>query len=150
MNGPAEKFFFDTNILIYYLDTAEPTKHAAARRWVAAVWKSRRGAISWQVLNEFYSNMTRKLRVPGPAVRGALVEVYSNWRPVTFDLPLLHRAWYWEDRASVSYWDALIVAAAESAGCRYLLSEDFQTGRKFENLTVVNPFLADPNDFDFE
>jgi predicted nucleic acid-binding protein len=54
------------------------------------------------------------------------------------------------DRASVSYWDALIVAAAETAGCGYLLSEDFQAGRKFDDLTVVNPFLTAPDNFGFK
>ena len=100
-------------------------------------------------LNEFYSNATRKLGFTGPGVR-VLVEGYSRWSPVTFELPLLRRAWYWTDHASVAYWDALIVAAAETAACKYLLSEDFQAGRKFGDLTVVNPFLASPEDFDFE
>ena len=149
MNGAAKRFFLDTNILIYWLDAAEPAKHAAARRWVAAVWESGRGSISWQVLNEFYSNATRKLRAPPPAVR-ELVKDYSSWKPVSFDLPLLQRAWHWTDHARVPYWDALIVAAAEVAGCGYLLTEDFQAGQKFGDLTIVNPFLTSPDEFDFE
>jgi predicted nucleic acid-binding protein len=147
MNGAAEKFFLDTNILLYWLDAANGSKHASAREWVAAVWESGRGAISWQVLNEFYANATRKLGHPRPGVR-ALVEVYSQWEPVGFELPMLRRAWYWTDHASLAYWDALILAAAESTGCTYLLSEDFQTGRRFGDLTVVNPFLTGPEGFD--
>jgi predicted nucleic acid-binding protein len=146
MSVLVERFFFDTNVLIYWLDTSDAAKNAAARRWVAAIWENRRGRISWQVLNEFYSIGTRKLGSPSPAVR-QLVEAYSTWTPITFDLPMLQRAWHWMDRASVSYWDALIVAAAEMAGCRYLLSEDFQAGRRFGELTVVNPFVACPEDF---
>jgi predicted nucleic acid-binding protein len=149
MNGADKRFFLDTNVLIYWIDATDHAKHAAARRWVAAIWESGRGGISWQVLNEFYSNATRKLGFTGPGVR-VLVEGYSRWSPVTFELPLLRRAWYWTDHASVAYWDALIVAAAETAACKYLLSEDFQAGRKFGDLTVVNPFLASPEDFDFE
>uniref|UniRef100_Q01P26 Ribonuclease VapC n=1 Tax=Solibacter usitatus (strain Ellin6076) TaxID=234267 RepID=Q01P26_SOLUE len=146
MSGHADRFFFDTNILIYWLDTAEPKKNAAARNWVAAIWESRCGNVSWQVLNELYATATHKLGTPPPAVR-ELVETYSLLNPVAFDLPLLHRAWHWTDHARVPYWDALILAAAESAGCKYLLSEDFQTGRQFGDLTIVNPFLTSPADF---
>jgi predicted nucleic acid-binding protein len=149
MKGAAKRFFLDTNVLIYWIDNSHAAKHAVVRRWVAAIWENGRGGISWQVLNEFYSNATRKLGLPCAGAR-ALVESYSKWQPVTFELPLLRRAWYWTDHASVAYWDALILAAAESSGCAYLLSEDFQAGRKFGDLTVVNPFLSGPEEFDLE
>lgn len=149
MSGAGNRFFFDTNILLYYLDTAERAKHAAAQRWVSAVWQNRCGAISWQVLNEFYANATRKLGAPRSSVR-SLIEAYSEWNPSSFDLALLRRAWHWCDRAGIPYWDALILAAAEFAGCTYVLTEDFQAGQKFGGLTIVNPFLASPDDFDFE
>jgi predicted nucleic acid-binding protein len=146
MSGHADRFFFDTNVLIYWLDTAETKKNAAAMEWVAAIWENRRGSVSWQVLNELYATATRNLGVPPPAVR-QLVEAYSLLNPVAFDLPLLHRAWHWIDHAGVPYWDALIVAAAETADCKYLLSEDFQAGRCFGDITIVNPFLTRPADF---
>ena len=149
MNAAAERFFADTNVLLYSVDPADGGKRELARRWADALWTSGAGRISWQVLNEFYYNATRKLAFPAPGVR-VVVESYGQWSPVTFELPLLRRAWYWMDRASVAYWDALIVAAAETAGCTYLLSEDFQAGREFDALTVVNPFLTAPEDFDFK
>jgi predicted nucleic acid-binding protein len=147
MSDAADRFFFDTNVLIYWVDAAQRSKHLAAREWVAAVWENRCGAISWQVLNEFYANATRKLRVPQSGAR-QLVEEYSLWHPAPIDLALLRRAWYWSDKAGVPYWDSLILAAAEIGGCRYLLSEDFQAGQKFGELTVVNPFLSGPAEFD--
>ncbi len=51
------------------------------------------------------------------------------------------------DTAQLSFWDALIVAAAERRGCQWLLSEDFQAGRKIGPVTVVNPFRALPEEF---
>lgn len=48
------------------------------------------------------------------------------------------------DQAQITFWDATIVSAAERVGCRWLLSEDFQTGRQFAGVTVVNPFQTDP------
>ena len=53
---------------------------------------------------------------------------------------MFERAWFWTDQAQVSFWDGLIVAAAERMRCRFLLSEDFQAGREFGPITTVNPF----------
>ena len=142
----AERFFFDTNVLIYWLDPAEGNKYQSARRWVAAVWPGAVGRISWQVLNEFYVNAVRKVRAPAGDVR-AMVEAFAQWQPTGFGLGVVQRAWYWADKTGVHYWDSLIVASAEAAGCAYLLSEDFQTGRKFGDVTVVNPFRTGPEEF---
>jgi predicted nucleic acid-binding protein len=72
---------------------------------------------------------------------------YLQWNPLDMNRDLIERAWYWQDQSQISYWDGLIVAAAEELECPWLLSEDFQTGRKFGNLTVVNPFLKHPQEF---
>ena len=149
MNVTDDRFFFDTNVLIYWLDEAEGKKYESARRWVAAVWEGRCGAISWQVLNEFYANATRKAGMRRSSVR-SLVEDYSEWNPIPFTLPLLKRAWHWCDRAGVPYWDALILAAAETAGCSYVLTEDFQAGQRFGDLTIVNPCVSRPGEFGLE
>jgi predicted nucleic acid-binding protein len=68
------------------------------------------------------------------------------WRPLAVDERLLEGAWLLQDRHKLSWWDALIVAAAQSAGCRYLLSEDFQEGYDWGDMTVVNPFRTGPKD----
>lgn len=62
------------------------------------------------------------------------------WRPVPEDLPLLERAWFIQDHHAVSWWDALIVAAAQSSGCTILLTEDLQHGHDFGGVRVINPF----------
>ena len=121
----------------------DPQKQAAALRWRDALWEQQAGRLSWQVLNEFYWNATRKLRVAGHVAR-TLVESYSKWATTGFSLPLIQRAWHWTDSAGISYWDALILAAAERSGCRRLLSEDFSHGREYGAVEVVNPFLVDP------
>ena len=149
MSAPADHFFVDTNVLLYSVDATDAAKHARARQWMDALWNTDSGRLSWQVLNEFYWNAVGKLKTPAVRVREN-VEALALWQPVGFGLGLLHRAWYWSDRGGVAHWDSLILAAAESTGCKYLLSEDFQAGRKFGDLTVVNPFLAGPEDFDFE
>lgn len=146
MDG-ADPFFVDTNLLLYAIDPASPAKRSAARSWLDALWLTQRGRISWQVLHEFSVNACRKMKTPVAAVRAA-VEIYAVWRPLDTNLGLVRRAWFWQEAAGLSYWDCLILAAAEQSACRVLLSEDFQDGRRFESLTVVNPFRTAPADFD--
>ncbi len=141
-----ERIFVDTNVLLYSLDPAVRAKQELAHRWVAALWESSAGRLSWQVLNEFYANAVRKLGLPTSGVRSN-VEKLAQWAPVGFGLGLVQRAWYWMDKAGVPYWDALILASAETAGCAYLLSEDFQAGRHFGDITVVSPFQSRPEEF---
>jgi predicted nucleic acid-binding protein len=136
-------FFVDTNVLLYSLDAANPRKQECATRWTLALWESGAGRTSWQVLNEFYANATGKLKAKPRDIR-SVVEAYAQWQPVGFDLDLLQRAWNWADRASLSYWDALILGAAEHSGCRYLLSEDFQEDRTFGGVQILNPFHSAP------
>ena len=76
-----------------------------------------------------------------------IVEDLSQWRPVETSPGLIGEAWRWMDSAQLSYWDALIVAAAQRCGARYLLSEDLQHGRMFENVQVLNPFEMAPSEF---
>ena len=146
MSAAAERFFGDTNVLLYSVDPAGGGKRELAQQWADALWTSDAGRISWQVLNEFYANAVRKLRAPVQGVR-TTVETLAQWQPTGFGLGALQRAWYWADKAGIPYWDSLIVASAEAAGCANLLSEDFQTGRKFGEVTVVNPFRAGPGEF---
>jgi predicted nucleic acid-binding protein len=142
----ASLWFVDTNLLLYTLDGTNSAKRAAACRWTDVLWQKRAGCVSWQVLNEFYANATGKLGAPASTVR-TVVQLYANWPVAGFSLALIERGWHWADHARLSYWDALILAAAERSGCRWLLSEDFQAGRQYGSVQVVNPFRAEPNGF---
>ncbi len=141
MNG--DRYFIDTNVILYFYDRFSPAKSERAQLWLVWLWDHAIGVVSWQVLQEFYWNALRKFDASPEIVRKH-VRVLAEWRPPDVTLGLLERAWFWTDRASVSFWDALIVAAAERCECRYLLSEDFQAGRQFGSVTVVNPFETAP------
>jgi len=143
MSAGADRFFIDTNLLVYLFDSADPIKQRRAQDWIYTLWTHAAGQLSWQVLNEFYFNAVRKLRWPDAVIRD-VVKGFAFWQPVPNSLPLMKRVWYWMDHAQVSYWDGLIVGAAELSGCRYLLSEDFQAGRQYGSITVVNPFETTP------
>jgi predicted nucleic acid-binding protein len=135
--------FVDTNVLIYALDDADLKKQEAARAWRAELWKRRQGRISFQVLQEFYAKVTRQWPKVRQEVRSEVRDLLA-WRPVAMDGVILEQAWKIQDRYQLSFWDALIVAAAKSASCRYLLTEDLQAGQDLDGLLVVNPFCNDP------
>ncbi|HUI80260.1 MAG TPA: PIN domain-containing protein [Bryobacteraceae bacterium] len=141
-------FFVDSNLLLYYIDPVEPQKRARAADWLEALWMAGAGRLSWQVLHEFYWNSVKKMRL-SPARGREIVEDLSHWKPVDTSLGLVQQAWQWMDVAQLSYWDALILAAAERSGARYLLSEDFQGGRDYAGVHVLNPFDHSPSEFAF-
>ena len=136
--------FVDTNVLVYRHDSSDPVKQARADDWYAHLWRSRTGRISVQVLQELYAVLTQKLK-PGmeaPEVQ-RIVRALGAWRPLSIDLSLIERAWTLEQRNSLSWWDALIVAAAQTSECEILLTEDLQDGQTFGKVRVVDPFSSD-------
>jgi predicted nucleic acid-binding protein len=135
--------FVDSNVFLYASDEADPKKQQAARNWRAELWKSRRGRVSFQVLGEFYVNAVRKQPAARDEVRAEVRDLLA-WNPVSADAVLLEQGWKIQDRFQFSYWDALIVAAAKVCNCRYLLTEDLQSGQKLDGIEVVNPFLRGP------
>jgi len=142
----AEGFFVDSNVLLYYVDPLESGKRQRAMDWIDNLWVAGSGRLSWQVLHEFYWNAVRKMRLePGKARE--IVGYLAHWKPVDTSLGLIEQAWHWMDSAQLSYWDSLILAAAQRSGARYLLSEDFQSNREYDQILVLNPFTSSPSAF---
>lgn len=139
--------FVDTNVLVYARDRTEAEKQRRAAEWVGALWETGLGRLSYQVLQEYYVTLTRKLDPPR-SIRDARDDVTSlrAWNPVGIDHRTIESAWDMQDRFGYSWWDALILAAALQSGARYLLSEDLQTGQEVDTLTIVNPFEHTPED----
>lgn len=141
-----DSFFIDSNVLLYYVDPIDSAKQARATEWLEALWATGTGRLSWQVLHEFYWNAVKKMHLE-PASAQAIVEDISQWKPVDTTLGLMKQAWYWTNAAQLAYWDALILAAAQRSGARYLLSEDFQSGRSYQDIRVIDPFSCRPSEF---
>jgi predicted nucleic acid-binding protein len=135
--------FVDSNIFVYAFDDADKKKQFAARTWLSALWTARLGRISFQVLGEFYVNAIRIDSTAKSHVRAEIRDLLA-WRPLMTDAALFEQGWQLQDRYRLSYWDSLIVAAAQTSLCGYLLSEDLQSGQKFDSVEVVNPFLRSP------
>jgi predicted nucleic acid-binding protein len=136
--------FVDTNVLIYALDPGDPKKHSSAQLWRSELWKSRRGRLSIQVLQEFYAKVTQKWPKSRDDAKSEVQDLLA-WQPITMDYALLELGWKLQDRFQLSFWDSLIVAAAKTAGCRYLLTEDLQAGQNLDGIQVINPFLTAPS-----
>jgi predicted nucleic acid-binding protein len=135
--------FVDTNILLYANDPVQGRKHEVAKILVEDLWNSRSGVISTQVLQEFCFNLRRKLKNPlSIADTAERVREYLSWRTVTNVAESTIAALEIEARHQISFWDALIVNAARTAGCVILYSEDLNHGQIFGSVRVVNPFLS--------
>ncbi len=135
--------FVDTNVLVYARDAREPAKQERAAAWMEHLWSAGTGRVSVQVLAEFYVTVTRKLD-PGmdPEAARADVEDLLAWHPVHMDEGLLLAACSLEGRYRLSFWDALVLAAAQVAGCEILLTEDLRHGARYDGVRVVDPFLT--------
>ncbi len=137
MNGRA---FIDTNVWVYAVDTADPAKQARALEILASS-PEKDYVISVQVLGEFYATVTGKLRdAVSPPDGRAMVERMKQLPVVPIDTQLVDDAIEGTQQWQISFWDALVLAAARSAGCRVMLSEDLGHGTTYGSVRVENPF----------
>jgi predicted nucleic acid-binding protein len=139
-SGTSDKAFVDSNVLIYAHDVDAGRKRDVAKALLRDLWLARTGVLSVQVLHEFYVNVTRKIRTPlSKAEARRVVGAYIPWclEPATDDV---NEAFRIEDEASISFWDALIVATAARSGATRVLSEDLNPEQIISGVTVINPF----------
>jgi predicted nucleic acid-binding protein len=134
--------FIDTNVFIYHLDTTDARKNAVAERIVRDGLASGNACISFQVVQECLNTALRKAKVAieVDAARSYLDTVLIPLLQVPASAALYHRALDVQARWRFSFYDSLIVAAALTAGCTRLLSEDMQHGQRIETMTIHNPF----------
>ena len=137
----ADREFFDTNILIYASDRSEPEKQSQARRLLKRAIENDTGVVSAQVLSEFFTVVTRRIRQPLSIEEAEhVIEQLTILPVVAVDVALVRQAIGTCRRYQISYWDALIVAAAEKAGCTRIISEDLNPGQSYHGIAVVDPF----------
>ncbi len=139
----SDNVFVDANILLYSRDASEPEKQVIASARLDELWEKHTGRLSVQVLNEYFVNVTRKLD-PGLSPEEAWddIEALSAWAPLPLDMGILTRAFAVQRRYGLSWWDSMIVAAAEASDCSVILSEDLSDGSSYFGITVENPFNA--------
>ena len=140
MDSMTEPLFVDTNVWVYAVDAADPAKRKRALEATAPV-PGRDLVVSTQVLTEFYAVVTRKLAVPVSVEDAeAMVRQLALLPVVAIDSSLVVSAIAGSREWQISIWDALILRAAEVAGCRRVLSEDLADGTTYGSVVVENPF----------
>jgi predicted nucleic acid-binding protein len=140
-----DKYFVDTNILLYAHDRSAGLRHERARQLVEQLWASGQGVLSTQVLQELCIILRRKIARPLPVEEiRRIIQDYLSWEIVINDSASVLQALEIELRYQTSFWDALILQAAESSGAAILYSEDLATGQKYGAVQVVNPLGATP------
>jgi predicted nucleic acid-binding protein len=139
----SDKYFVDTNILIYAHDPAMGLKHRRALELIEDLWRTGQAVLSTQVLQEFCVNVRRKAAHPLSLAKvRLLVRNYSAWEVVTNTPESILMAMDMEQRYKISFWDALILQAAEEAGASALYSEDLPAGQRYGSVRVINPFAV--------
>jgi len=133
------KIFIDTNIFVYSIDDRDGEKKVRARENLSALQAKHQPVISTQVVQEFYSAATTKLKAERFIVK-QLIHSFRRMEIVNIDLDLIEQAIDINLLSQISFWDSLIVAAAEKANCKYVWSEDLNSGQSYRGVTVVNPF----------
>ena len=141
MTGPV---FADANFLLYVRDEREPAKQARASAWHEHLWREGLGRTSMQVLSEYYVNLrrmaARRLTQDEAWMHAAR---YFAWQPRMIDEDLLRTARRVEHRYRISWWNSMVVAAAQLQDCEILLTEYLQDGGVFGTVTVRSPFTLE-------
>ncbi|MGT2486161.1 PIN domain-containing protein [Methylobacterium oryzae CBMB20] len=146
MNSTIEPIFIDTNVLVYARDNRNADKRGRARAWLAVITHVGCARTDLQVLNE----LTRWIlkNEPGRSLRDvrAEVETIGAWGTRLIDQDDAELAWLVRENLGYQWFDCLLVAAAQLAGCRSFLTEDMAHGAVFDGLTLINPFRTSPDD----
>jgi predicted nucleic acid-binding protein len=141
----ASTVFVDAGVLLSADDAADPVRYQHARDWLKVLWTRRLGRLSNQVLTEYYAVATQKLQPPVPQGDArAEVRRYQHWKPWVIDHQTVETAWAVEARFQVPWWSALIVAAAQHQGCRFVLTEGLAHGQQIDSVQILNPFVVGP------
>ncbi|HLV96534.1 MAG TPA: PIN domain-containing protein [Candidatus Acidoferrales bacterium] len=137
--------FVDTNVLVYAHDSSAGPKHDRAASLIQELWESGGDVLSTQVLQDLCVNLRRRTTRPGSGdeIR-RLIRDYLGWKVITNTPATIVEALDAQQRRQLSFWDALIICAAETAGASILYSEDLSPDQTYGSLRVVNPFGTSP------
>ena len=140
MNSMSDRFFVDTNILMYAHDTSAGEKHERAKAVVEELWRDRTGVVSTQVLQELAVNLRRKAGRPlDVKATREIVSDYLTWQVIVNGGESILEAMDLESRYQISFWDAMVIQAAQLSGADVLYSEDLSDGQQYGSVQVINP-----------
>jgi len=139
----SDKYFVDTNILIYAHNADAGAKHERARSLVEELWRTRSGVLSTQVLQELAVNLRRKMgQSLGAKATRDIITDYLSWHVFVNNSASILEALEVAERYQISFWDALVIQAARVSGAQVLYSEDLSDGQMYGSVRVVNPLRS--------
>ena len=141
----SDKYFIDTNIFVYSFDAKSKLKQKQSKEIIDRAIAEHNGIISFQVIQEFINVATHKFPVSFSTseCRLYLEQVLSHLCEVYPTIGLYQQALTIQSETGFSFYDSLIVAAAQTGGCKIIYSEDLQHGQILSGLTIQNPFMQD-------
>jgi predicted nucleic acid-binding protein len=139
----SDKFFLDTNIFVYSFDESAPKKAVRSIELIRLAIETQRGIVSYQVVQEFFNVALRRFAEPmsGSDAEQYLATTFRALLSVHSSHSLYGQALQWSARHKLAWYDSLILASAIEGQCSVLYSEDFQHGRQFGGLKIINPFV---------
>lgn len=139
----SDKIFVDTNILVYAHDLSAQNRHEKASSVIESLWEAETGALSMQVMQEFYITVTRKIKRPIKCADARdIIRNYFAWTVQINDPETTFLASEIEEKNGLSFWDALIVAAAIRLQAKKIITEDLNHGQIIEGIMIENPFMV--------
>ncbi len=139
----AARSFIDTNVLIYAEANDAPVKQRIALDLLRRLYEEAQGVLSTQVLQEYCNVALKKLRLPAQHVRAQL-DLYEQFEVIQVTPAIIHSGLDLHQTRSIAFFDAIIVATAQTAGCAILLSEDLNAGETMAGVRILNPFANIP------
>ena len=136
------KVFFDSNILIYFADGADPQKQQIAENLIKNAVINDTGVISTQSLQEFFAATTRKLLCSKEKAKEYIENFSESFTVEQVSVPLILKAINISIKNQFSFWDSLILAAAIQTGCIICYSEDLTNGQIVDGVKILNPFTS--------
>lgn len=134
------KIFFDSNILIYFADTRDLKKQRIADSLVKTAIENENGIISTQSLQEFYNASTKKMLCTPKKAKEYAKIFASSFDVQQISPDMIFNAIDISTANKISFWDSLIVSAAQDSGCVIVYSEDLNDGQIINGVKILNPF----------
>ena len=132
--------FIDTNVLVYAEASDEPAKQRVALDLLKRLFETTSGVLSTQVMQEYCNVAIKKLKLPAAHIRAQL-DLYEQFEVVQVTPAIIRAGLDLHQTRSVAFYDAIVLASAQTAGCGLLLSEDMNPGELVGGVRTVNPFL---------
>jgi predicted nucleic acid-binding protein len=138
------KIFIDSNILVYTHDSYDKNKQKTARKTVRNIVETENAVISTQILQEFYTICTKKLHLEPFKVKEYVHTYSENLEVVQNSSEIIERGIDISIISQISFWDALVIAAAEYSKCSEIITEDLNDGQIINGIKISNPFTIKP------